>query len=353
MEQTMSRLLIETVVKRALEDIKENPERGIRNLIDMALQFSEGRFQREFFTSAQTMLQNENSAYYKLVRDIISHTDTQRLYTFGMNLGYNGCTVGAHRIRGNERLFGCNIPWTVAIQLDGRKLGEKEQKYQSLVQAGEKLGIYTWMLFPGERPEEALTIVKEHPDSAFILYCEPEKLTADFLDEAAGAYHLMLAVRYGEDAADLCADLRRRGMLYSVWYPYGQNDTEMILNGDLFCRAQELSPAFTALLPEPECPDAIQRLVYQTVQRVRGEQSYHTILWELWGDNRLVDAIISYDACSVYFDTDGNICDRGGRIECPHHNLFESGLVDILMDACPKKIPADSRKAGTAGRAVS
>ena len=63
MEQTMSRLLIETVVKRALEDIKESPERGIRNLIDMALQFSEGRFQREFFTSAQAMLQNENSAY--------------------------------------------------------------------------------------------------------------------------------------------------------------------------------------------------------------------------------------------------------------------------------------------------
>ena len=106
MEQNISRILVEMAVKTALKNIKDSPERGIRNLLDMALQCTEGKFQHEFFSTAQSMLQNENSAYYELVRDIVMHTDTNRLFTFGMNLGYNACTVGAQRIRENEKNCG-------------------------------------------------------------------------------------------------------------------------------------------------------------------------------------------------------------------------------------------------------
>ena len=205
-----------------------------------------------------------------------------------------------------------------------------------MISSGEELGIYSWMLFCAKQPKAVLPLVEKHPDSAFFLVCEPEDMNADFLDDAVGSYHLMPVVRYDADVADVCDALRQREMLYSVWYPYEQKDTETILNGGLFCSAQELSPVFTALLPEPACPEVIQRLVYQTVQRARNEQRYHTMLWELQGDNCLVDAIISDDACSVYFDEDGNVCDWGGRIVCAHHNLLESDLVDIFMDACPK-----------------
>ena len=103
MENSISKILVESVVKKTLKAMKENPDRGIRNLVDMALQFSDGRFQKDFFAAAQTMLQNENSAYYRLVRDVVTYADADRLCTFGMNLGYNGCTVGAQRIRENEK----------------------------------------------------------------------------------------------------------------------------------------------------------------------------------------------------------------------------------------------------------
>lgn len=86
MGENVSRILIETIVKKTLSDIKESPERSIRNLVDMALNFSEGRFQQHFFTAAQTMLQNENSSYYDLIRDIVFHVDSQRILTFGMNV---------------------------------------------------------------------------------------------------------------------------------------------------------------------------------------------------------------------------------------------------------------------------
>lgn len=170
MENSMSRMLVGSVVKRTLKDIKENPERSVRNLVDMALRFSEGRFQQDFFSTAQTMLQNENSAYYKLVRDVVSYADPDRLYTFGMNLGYNGCTEGAQRIRENEKRLECNIPWIVSLQIDAGHFEEKELQYQAAIHDGEKLGIYSWMLFCSEEPQKALTLVREHADSAFSFF---------------------------------------------------------------------------------------------------------------------------------------------------------------------------------------
>ncbi|MCD8363619.1 MAG: hypothetical protein LUC98_11820 [Lachnospiraceae bacterium] len=64
MKSDMSRILIETLVKNTLKDLRDSPERSVRNLVHMALKFSEGRFQHEFFEVAGTMLENEQSSYY-------------------------------------------------------------------------------------------------------------------------------------------------------------------------------------------------------------------------------------------------------------------------------------------------
>ena len=99
MTNSISRVLIETIVRKTLRDIEESPERSTRNLVDMALQFSNGRFQKYFLETARGMLENENSAYYALVRDAVGNIDHERLLNFGMNVGYNSCTSGARRIR--------------------------------------------------------------------------------------------------------------------------------------------------------------------------------------------------------------------------------------------------------------
>lgn len=98
-----SRIIIKTFVKTALKDADEAPERCTRNLVDMALHFSKGRFQISFFEMARTMLNNENSPYYPLIEDALKHMDKDKLIEFGLNLGYNGCTMGAHIVRKIKR----------------------------------------------------------------------------------------------------------------------------------------------------------------------------------------------------------------------------------------------------------
>ena len=89
MAANTTRILIETIVRKTLRDIQNAPERSVRNLVDMALNFSNGRFQKRFFEGAQQMLTNEHSAYYPLVRNVVSNVEHERLLRFGLNIGYN------------------------------------------------------------------------------------------------------------------------------------------------------------------------------------------------------------------------------------------------------------------------
>jgi len=336
MENSMSRILIETVVRKTLKDMKEDPERSIRKLVDMALNFSEGRFQTNFFQIAQTMLENENSPYYALLRNISSSVDTERLATFGMNLGYNSCTLGAKKIRENEQELGCNIPWTVAFQTEGPQITEHLSEYHTAVADGEKLGIYAWMLFDQSHPQALIPLIHEHPDSAFFLFCDPDDIDTAFLDSIFDVNNLMLVVRYEETAEALYAQIHDSGLLYSAYYTYAQEDIESITNGDLFYSIQQTHPVFTVLLAQQGCTKPIQNAAYQAVVQARDEQSYQTIPLEFYFDNRLIDKIISDDACSAWFDPCGKLYSRAGEKAKVNCNLFDVGLLSSFQSAFSK-----------------
>jgi len=264
------------------------------------------------------------------------YVDTEKIYTFGINIGYNSCTAGAQRIRENEKALGCNIPWTVLIHIDTQQFEERRQKYEDLIFEGESLGIYTWMFFASDWPRKTFSLVKNHPDSAFCVFCDTKDITLTFLEEATVLKNLMLVIRYDENFADVCNELRANKMLYSIWYQYGQKDTEIIIDGNLFDSVQELFPIFTVLIPENKCPREVRRLIYSTVKQTRLDQSHSTIAWDLQGDNCLVDTIISEDACSVYFNKDGSLFGWEKAFEGGRYNLFKSSFTDILLNAYPK-----------------
>lgn len=338
MEHNMSRILIETTVRQTLKGITENPKRSIRNLVDMALHFSEGRFQSRFFQTAHTMLEHEESAYYTLIEDAVNHIETEHLVKFGMNLGYNSCTWGAQRIRANEKCLGFNIPWTVLFQMDPVRSPDRLSQYDRVIQDGEQLGIYCWMLLSHSDPLALFPLMEQHPDSAFFLFCRPEDLTAAAVDEMASILHLMPVVRWDDSAGDACAGdacglLRSARLPYSVYCPYSQADVPTILSGDLFYETQQLHPLFTVLAARPDCPAELREQVHQSAVQVRNGQSYQTVPWELSCDTRSLDEIISDDACCVFFDEQGRLFapDR-----TPFGNLFETGLAPLLQQTYPK-----------------
>ncbi|MBQ8401413.1 MAG: hypothetical protein IJX14_05735, partial [Clostridia bacterium] len=176
MKNDVRRVLIESMIRRTLDDMKENPGRGTRNLIDLGMNFAKGRFQQQFFHEAQEMLENESSAYYPMVQDIVTHVDNDRLLTFGMNIGYNSCTIGAKTIRQIEAEKRFDVPWALTLETNGWSAGQLD----SVIAQGEVLGIHTWQLFTGESPLRHLPVISSHENSAFILFMRPQTISRQF-----------------------------------------------------------------------------------------------------------------------------------------------------------------------------
>lgn len=332
----MTQKLIRTFVKKAFHDIKEEPQRNIRNLVDMALNFSNGRFQKNFFESAQELLRNEQSAYYKLIQDLVLSVDTDRILTFGMNVGYTSCTAGAEVIRKIEQEQGFNIPWSLTLITDLQKNANVMPIYSSLIQQGKELGIYTWLIFSSNRTPELLPLIKTNPDCGFILFCQAEEVTEALLSEADSLPNLMFSIEYGEAAVDTCARLRQKKLLYSVHIPYQEKDAASITSGEFLCWSETLHPIFTLFIPPASCSEATRHLIYDYVRAARNAQEYQTIPMDLVYDNLYIDSIISNDSCSAGFDSSGNLWNMFHTNTKPEYNIFQNKLSDILRLSFPK-----------------
>lgn len=334
--QSVEYQLIETVVRRTLLDIQDSPERTIRNLIDMALHFAEGRFERDFFSIAQHMLEDSHSAYYDLVKDAAMHVDIERLLRFGMNVGFNGCAEGAKIIRQMEEQHRFNIPWSISLIIDTQRFRKLQDRYHDLVIQANALGVYTFLIRKRGSAMDVLPLLEAHRDCAFVLFCEAEDITPEFVEACDDLHHLMIAVRLSSKADEACALLRERKRLYALDVPYGQEEADDIFSGELFETAQTLHPAFTLLTPKESCPAELRTVVYKNIRDAREEQKYRTIPLDIAFDFELIDSIISNEACSACFDESGTLWTS---LDCParhSHSVLDTPLFDILRESFPK-----------------
>lgn len=351
-------ILIETIVRQTIKDIKDSPERGIRRLVDMALEFSGGRFQKYFFSIAQMMLEDENSKYYDILRYLMSYADTDRLVKFGMNLGYNGCTEGAGTIRAIESEQGYNIPWTVALDIDPDQYTARQQEYESVIAQGQKLGIFVWQLHVDGCPTPVMPLMEKFPNSAFLLFCHSKELDEESLDSIAELPNLMPVLYFDGIESDIWEKLRSRGIFYSVFVMYGTKSLKTkgvqaecmeggsrhyieaagnMLDGDFFYEAQQVHPVFTAVYATPECPDEIRNNVYAQMREYRESAAFGTFPWEMAYDSCLVDEIISTDAYAVRFDASGGFHISYNEYAQEECNLFEDRLEEIFRRCLPKR----------------
>ena len=81
MQRDFKRISIENIVHKAFMDIEEDPRRGLRNLVDLGVNFAKGRFQKPFLRTIQNMLEDEDSAYYTLLEQLLKNTTPAHLST--------------------------------------------------------------------------------------------------------------------------------------------------------------------------------------------------------------------------------------------------------------------------------
>ncbi|MDL2253476.1 hypothetical protein LJC49_05300 [Ruminococcaceae bacterium OttesenSCG-928-I18] len=170
--------MIHQAVKKGISDIKEDPGRGIRNLVELGEMFAGGRFQKDFFTTVMTQLKDENSAYYKLVEQVANVVDAGILTTIGVNIGYNSLSHGATMIRETEKQEGYNVPWCLTVDT-GRETFLPSETMERLVTEGKELGIYTYLVFIEEgypHFEALFDVFGRQEECAFMPFIHPHKV---------------------------------------------------------------------------------------------------------------------------------------------------------------------------------
>lgn len=329
MKSSLNRTLIETTIRNSIKQIKNDPERSMRNLIDMALSFSNGRFQKHFLEAAQTMLKKETSCYYKIIPDFVANADTERIVTFGMNIGYNGCTLGAQTIREIEAKEDINIPWSISLELEKNSYHKNKTRYRSLLSEGKNMGIYTWNIHTQDNPIYFLELAEEFPECALTIFCPSEIITQALLDEAGKLYNILFLVEYDDTTEDACSLLRSQGFLYSVYYNNEMADFNTVLFDEILNDTENQNAVFTVLLSQNSRLEESESL-YQHIRKIRAEQRYRTIPFDFIHDNCFIDSIISDQICSIKFTSNGichSLIDNKVYENC---NLFQTLLYDIL-----------------------
>lgn len=327
-----SRIIIKTFVKTALKDADESPERCTRNLVDMALHFSKGRFQQEFFEMARAMLNNENSPYYPLIEDTLRHMDKEKLIEFGMNLGYNGCTQGAHIVRKIKRTENINVPWLLFLNIDP-SCEDLLSRYQTVFDQGKELGIYVYFLYTDKEPEKLLPLIKHNPDCAMILLCHSASVTEDFAVAAESLDNMLIGVDYDDSTDAACLVLRDHRLLYSVYRRYREKESEEILSGSYARFAEELHCPFVAVVAGPDCSTSVRENVYKAIVGARVAQKYRTIPLDLLYDTERIGNIISPPSSVIGFKPDGTIYNLDTKGNPMSHNIFQESLRDILKES--------------------
>lgn len=331
-----NQILIETMVQRSLRDIACSPERTIRNLVDLALNFSHGRFQRNFLETAQAMLKNKKSAYYDLLKDAIASIDHRTISTFGINMGYNSCTKGAKTIRATEATDSFSIPWSLTFSVNEASWKAHADRYASAIEEGKELGIFTYLFFlSGELPG-FLDLAISNPDCAFLFFCSPEDLTDERISALLSIHNIMISVDTTKNYETVCQKLRKNKLLYACHHFYTPDDCDFLFSGNWLKNLRALKPSFLFIYPlssaASQIPAKTLEDVYDYVKDLRSQQCYPAFLLDLFSDNMVIDRIISDHAHVALFLPNGDFfafSDEFQQIPCKE-NLFDSSLSEIF-----------------------
>lgn len=338
-KETLVRAMIEGAVNLVLKKVESDPKRSIRNLIELAMNNSHGRFQRSFFEDAQRMLANEDSAYYTLADRVISKVDHNILKKFGINLGYNGCTCGAKKIRQNETRLGFNIPWAIYIDTDGAddKFADAISK---IISEGMELGVYVYIVFGKHSLSRSIReVYRRFDECAFIAACQADSVSESLPDDFDGIYNAAFSVSSDnmQKLERACEILREGRRLYGIHEYYNDASAQNLLTDNQLERYKGTEGVFVCCISEDGCASDTLEYTKSRVREIRFGQMYPYFAMDFAADMDEIDHIISDDTCWVCFSADRTIYSCTGKYSGSEYDITANPLSDILRRVTPPK----------------
>lgn len=342
MRAQINRAMAEVIVRRSLHEIRKDPKRALRNLVDLGQEAAGGAGQKRFLGTVQQLLTREDSPYYTLIQNTVRFVDEEWLLTFGMNLGWDSLTRGAGQIRAEERRRGHSIPWSLTLHLEDAPGSLSGEDWHRIVREGTELGIYSYFLFPRDAASVRLSVELSGaaPGCAFFLLLPPdlEARQWDRLSPPALSRNTLLGVDCrGRDWTERVRQLRERRTPYLICRAYAtREDADDIVSGHWAERILPWAGMAALLVPAGEIDPADAASVYTYALETRLEQRYPTLMLDFYRDDLYTTACISGAPCFLGILPDGTVTEyRRGR-ERPAEGSAGTEPLEQLLRRFPK-----------------
>jgi len=288
LQHRLIRQTINIAVSKAMEDMKLNSRRSIRNLIDLGLLFSTSENQKWFFNTAKKVIANPQNPYNALAARMIADVDHETIMSVGLNLGYSSLTYGANKLRNRQVATDCQFPWLLIFDIFASH-PDIFSRLEKLVREGRELGIYSYILCPHKADDivALCRMAKQFDECLFVFKVSPDLITEQAA-RALGEIH-NAAVSIQTEAEDLMLEspagafriLKQNHCFYGFHVTYNGDNIKFLTTSEYIRCAIELGNMFGLYIADDGVSDACREAVYTFACRERGEfgQPLVTLEW--------------------------------------------------------------------------
>lgn len=249
---SMKRIMLLSVIGRAIQEIEADPKRGLRRMIDLGQDLVHGDSAQEIFSFLQQVLHKQTSPCYALLERMVREVDHKTLQHFGVALGWDSWTEGCKLLRQSPEEQKWAEPLVIEETDTLRGLHAEVKKYAAkgvrtfFVTVESQKALYT-----------ALQLASSETTCAMILFMPPT-----LIDNQTAARislcHTVCAVLYDQPEREKAqAILRRAKCLYGVYHVCTAEDTAAGIQSWL----EQLGGAYFAIVQELEADNQIAKQI--------------------------------------------------------------------------------------------
>ncbi len=357
-------------ISGAIKYLEKDPEKNVPKIVDWVNRFSpENSFktQREYMTQ---IVNDPDSAWYKLVMDIMHTVDTDVMKTVFTNFFMNANLIGWKRQEEIRQKYNCNAPW--AILLDptsacnlhctgcwaaeyGNKLNLSLDEINDIIRQGKEIGTYMYIYTGGEplvRKKDLIKICEQNSDCIFLSFTNGTLIDEEFADEMLRVKNFVPAIsnegfaevtdgRRGEGVFEKSRRameiLKERKLPFGISCAYTRENVPVVSSEEYFDEVIKWGAKFiwffhlmpTGMKAAPELmPTPEQRtMMYERIRSYRGTKPIFAM--DFQNDGEFVGGCIAGGRRFFHINANGD-CDPCVFVHYSDSNIREKTLLEVL-----------------------
>lgn len=338
LQHRLIRQTINIAVSKALEDMKSNTRRSIRNLIDLGLLFSTSKNLRWFFSTAKKVVANPKNPYNALVTRMISNVNDDTIKRVGLNLGYSSLIYGANKLKKRQNYLGFPIPWLLIFDISESSY-EYYYQMEQLIREGREMGIYSYIVCPHEKEDIPIIcdIAKQFEECLFILKVSSSLISEQTARSLRKIHNTMISIQMTGTDFDCGSDtnvfllLKQNRCLYGFHVSYNEDSIKQLIAPEYIHTAISLGNLFGVYIAENGVSDTCRDAAYTFACNIRGENGQPLISVEWYRDIKNIgEKIFSGDG---YIEM--NLAERAYCEYIKAKDVLTKSLLEILQSKQP------------------